>query len=140
LIGYPALMLAETLLLQQREEEARLFAEIGKAAISPDDTVDQVLARMVDAQLRARAGDVSGAEADARQAVELAAGTDALVLHADALARLAEILAFAGRGDEARAAFGEAIRLYEQKGHAVSAARTAKASATLSKEVVQGRQ
>jgi class 3 adenylate cyclase/tetratricopeptide (TPR) repeat protein len=140
LVGYPALMLAETLLVQEREDEARSFAELGKAAISPDDTLDQVLARMVDARLRARAGDVTGAQADARHAVDLAAGTDALVLHADALARLAEILALAGRGSEARAAFDQAIELYERKGHVVSAARTAKAAAAVAEKAAAGRQ
>jgi tetratricopeptide (TPR) repeat protein len=132
LIGYPALMLAETLLDQEREDEARSFAEIGKAAISPDDTFDQVLACMVEARLRARSGDASGAEAPARKAVALAAGTDALVLHADALARHAQILVLAGRSAEARAAFGQAIDLYQQKGHVVSAARTAEAAAAVS--------
>jgi tetratricopeptide (TPR) repeat protein len=140
LIGYPALMLAETLLVQEREEEARSFAEIGKAAISPDDTLDQVLACMVEARLRARSGDVGRAEAPARKAVELAAGTDALVLHADALARLAEILVLAGRGSEARDAFDEAIELYERKGHVVSAARTAKAAAAVAEKAAAGRQ
>jgi predicted ATPase/class 3 adenylate cyclase len=123
LVGYPALMLAETLLEQDREDEARSFAEVGKAAISPDDTIDQVLARMVDARLRARAGDVSGADADARKAVELAARTDALVLHADALVRHAEILALAGRSEQAQEAYGLAVELYERKGHVVSAAK-----------------
>jgi predicted ATPase/class 3 adenylate cyclase len=123
LVGYPALMLAETLLEQDREDEARSFAEVGKAAISPDDTFDQVLAHMVDARLRARAGDVPGAEADAGQAVELAAGTDALVLHADALVRHAEILVLAGRSTEAQAAYDRAVELYERKGHVVAAAK-----------------
>jgi hypothetical protein len=134
MLGYPALMLAETLLAQEREEEARYFAEIGKAAISPDDTFDQVLAAMVDAHLRGREGDITGAEAAARGAVELAAATDALVLHADALARLAEIFVVAGRGGEARSAFGQAVALYEQKMHRVSATRTAEAAAALSEE------
>jgi class 3 adenylate cyclase/tetratricopeptide (TPR) repeat protein len=140
LIGYPALMLAETLLDQEREEEARSFAEIGQAAISPDDTFDQVLACMVEARLRARSGDAGGAEPPARKAVDLAAETDALVLHADALARHAEILVLAGRSAEARAAFGQAIDLYQQKGHVISATRTAEAAATLAEEVVPGRQ
>jgi predicted ATPase/class 3 adenylate cyclase len=134
LIGYPALMLAEALLAQDREEEARSFAEIGVAAISPDDAFDQVLACMVEARLRARSGDVGGADAPARKAVELAAGTDALVLHADALVRHAEILVLAERGDEARAAYGLAVELYERKGHAVSAARTAETAAAVSEK------
>jgi class 3 adenylate cyclase/tetratricopeptide (TPR) repeat protein len=123
LLGYPTLMLAETLLVQERVEEARNLVEIGRAAISPDDTTDQVLARMVTARLRARDGDLASAGVEARSAVALAARTDALVLHADALVVLGEVLALAGRTDEARGAFADAGDLYDQKGNVVAARR-----------------
>jgi predicted ATPase/class 3 adenylate cyclase len=123
LLGYPALMLAETLLVQGRDDEARRFVKIGRAAISPEDATDQILARMVAARLRAREGELSSAEAEARAAAALAAETDALVLHADSLALLGDLLARAKRPAEGRAAFEEALELYERKGHAVGAGR-----------------
>jgi tetratricopeptide (TPR) repeat protein len=123
LLGYPALMLAETLLVQGRDDEARRFVEMGRASISPDDTTDQVLARMVTARLQSRENELSGAVAEARAAAALATETDALVLHADSLALLGELLACAERPADARAAFEEALELYERKGHAVGAGR-----------------
>jgi tetratricopeptide (TPR) repeat protein len=123
LLGYPALMLAETLLVQGRDEEARRFVEMGRASISPDDTTDQVLARMVTARLQSRENELSTAVAEARAAAALATQTDALVLHADSLALLGELLACAERPADARAAFEEALELYERKGHAVGARR-----------------
>jgi len=71
-------------------EHGRL-AEIGKAAMSSDDVTDQILARTVDTRLRVIEGDFAEAEAEARKAVQLAAGTDALVLHADALVLLGDV-------------------------------------------------
>ena len=124
LLGSPALMLAEALLAQERDEDARRFAEIGKAAMSPDDITDQVLAASVEARMAARAGDLATAEAEARRAVEIAAGTDALALHAAALALLGEVLE---RPVDALEAFQKALGLYERKGHLVGAKRAAQA-------------
>ena len=55
-------------------------------------------------------------ESLAREAVDLAACTDHLEEHADALMTLAEVLRRAGRAAEATPALREALRLYEQKG------------------------
>ena len=124
MLGSPALMLVEPLLAQGRAEEARHFAEIGKAAMSSDDVTDQILARTVDTRLRVIEGDFAEAEAEARKAVQLAAGTDALVLHADALVLLGEVLA-AERSPAAAEALQQAAELYERKGNVVAARRTA---------------
>jgi class 3 adenylate cyclase len=131
LLGSPALMLAEVLLAQDRGEDARRFAEIGKAAMSPDDITDQVLAASVEARLSSRAGDLGAAEAEARRAVEVASGTDALALHADALVLLGEVIDLAGRLDESLDALERAHGLYERKGHRVGAQRAAEAIAAL---------
>jgi len=127
LLASPALMLAETLLAQDRDEEARRFAEVGRAAMSPDDITDQVLAAGVEARLAARAGNLAAAESEARRAVEVASGTDALALHADALVLLGEVLELAERPDDALGAVRGALELYERKGHRVGAERAAKA-------------
>jgi class 3 adenylate cyclase/tetratricopeptide (TPR) repeat protein len=129
LLGSSALMLVEALLAQGDAEVARHFAEIGKAAISPDDTTDQLLARAADARLRAHDGDLVGAETDARRALELASRTDALVLHADALVLLGEVLLAAERPDQAYADFDRAIELYRRKGSVAAVTRTSKAHA-----------
>jgi len=63
------------------------------------------------------------AERSAREALDLVARTDALNRHGDSLLVLAEILSFRGRENEADGQIREALRLYEQKGNAVSAER-----------------
>src|SRR5207253_6010529 len=63
-----------------------------QGAISPDDTTDEVAARVVATRFRLRQGDVAGAESEVRHAVEVASATDALALHADALVLLAQVL------------------------------------------------
>src|SRR5207253_10191090 len=101
-----------------------------QGAISPDDTTDEVAARVVATRFRLRQGDVAGAESEVRHAVEVASATDALALHADALVLLAQVLTVAERPDEARAALEEARRLYGRKRHLVGERRTAEALAT----------
>jgi hypothetical protein len=59
-----------------------------------------------------------------REGLELAAQTDDLNDHAKALADLAEVLELAGRREEAAAALGQALELYERKGNLVMAERT----------------
>jgi hypothetical protein len=97
--------------------------------MSPDDTTDLVLASTAEARMRALAGDLAGAEAEARLAADLASRTDALVLHADALALLGEVLVLAERLDEAAEVRQRALGLYERKGHRVAARRTSEALA-----------
>ena len=69
-------------------------------------------------------GEFENAERLAREAIELAARTDFLELHARALDDLAEVLRLAGRPQESLAELEHALRLHEQKGNVVSAART----------------
>ena len=129
LLGSSALMLVEALVAQGRFEEARHFLEIGKAAMLPEDTTDLVLAGTAEARLQAHVGDLPGAEDAARAAVEAAAGTDAIVLHADALALLAHVLELAERQEEAQPTLRAALELYERKGHRVAIERLSNAVA-----------
>jgi hypothetical protein len=55
--------------------------------------------------------------------VALAEPTDALDMRADSLVDLAAVLRLAGRTDETKGVLEGAVRLYEQKGDVVSAAR-----------------
>jgi tetratricopeptide (TPR) repeat protein len=60
-------------------------------------------------------GQYSDAETLAREAVAIIARTDGLNFQADALCDLAEVLAAAGREDEAAAALTEALDRYDRK-------------------------
>jgi hypothetical protein len=59
----------------------------------------------------------------AQKAIAFVEQSDFLPVHADALMDLAEILRLAGRPGEAGSAVEGAIRLYEQKGNVVAAAK-----------------
>ena len=63
------------------------------------------------------------AEQVAREAVALAELTDFVVYRGDALIDLAHILHRAGLRDAARAAAGDGLRLQEDKGNLVAAAK-----------------
>ena len=68
-------------------------------------------------------GRLDEAERLAREAVTLAETTDFVNQRADALVDLGIVLGRLSRGEDAQATFGEAIRLYEQKGNIVAADR-----------------
>jgi DNA-binding SARP family transcriptional activator len=118
-----AAKLAEALYAQGRDDEAFELSEVSRGASAPDDLSPGVQWRAVQAKLLAKRGDAPAAEALAREAVALAGETDFLVLHADALMDLAEVLRLADRGGEAASFVEEALGLYEQKGHVVGAER-----------------
>jgi ATP/maltotriose-dependent transcriptional regulator MalT len=63
------------------------------------------------------------AEELAREAIAFVEASDFLQVHAEALMDLAEILRLAGRLEEAARSLEESVRLYEQKGNVLSAAR-----------------
>jgi hypothetical protein len=68
-------------------------------------------------------GEVEQAKQLAREAIPLGERTDYIDMQADALRTLAEVLAAAGKPEEARAAAQQAVELHERKGNAASAAR-----------------
>jgi len=118
-----AASLAQALYSQDRDDEALQFSEISEQATARDDLVPQVQWRAVRAKLLARMGDPDEAERLAREAVVLAEGIpDFLLLSADALLDLGEVLAAIGRRPAAIPAIEKALQLYEQKGNVVSAA------------------
>jgi hypothetical protein len=77
--------------------------------------------RRVRAKVLARRGEPAEGERLAREAIALAARTDYLHYHAQAVADLAEVLRLSGRSKESAAVAKEAIRLYEKKGNIVAA-------------------
>jgi class 3 adenylate cyclase/tetratricopeptide (TPR) repeat protein len=118
-----AAMLAEALYTQTRYDDALAFSQTAEELGAPDDVDAQSLWRRVRAKVLARQGRLDEAEALARAAVELLRPTDAIVMQADALSDLGEVLRLAGREDEARAMLADAAGLYERKGRVVTAAR-----------------
>ena len=119
--------LAQGLCAEGRYEEAARFSRASEEAAASDDIFSQMLWRTSRARIRAQQGDLERAEALAREAVQLGKRTDLLNTQADALFDLAEVLALAGRREEALVALEEAARLYERKGNlpALERARTA---------------
>jgi class 3 adenylate cyclase/tetratricopeptide (TPR) repeat protein len=120
--------LAEVLHLQGRDQEALRFTEEVEATAWVD-VPEQFLWRKARAKVLAAQGASEQAERLAREAVDLAARTDHLEEHADALMTLAEVLRRAGRAAEATPALRDALRLYEQKGNTVLARRVREALA-----------
>jgi class 3 adenylate cyclase/tetratricopeptide (TPR) repeat protein len=116
-------MLARALYEGERFAEAQAVAEEARALTADDDFESQVLWRGVAARLRARAGHADEALELTESQLRLAAETASPVFEADARLGLAEVLVLLGRRDEAEPPLREALRLFEEKGDLVSAAR-----------------
>lgn len=123
LLSTTAAFLGETLLAQDRVDEADGLAELSAQMAAGDDVITQVIWRSVRARSLAARGRLEEAERLAQEAVTLAGRTDFLNQRADALLDLGIVLRQFGRAYDAQAAFGQALQLYEQKGNAVMAAR-----------------
>ena len=118
-----AAFLAQAIAAQGRDEEAERFIEVSREVAGGEDWSAQMVWQGLKARILAGRGHLREAEELARAAVALAARTDFLNQHGDALVELAGVLAEAGRTAEARAAVDEALGLYERKGNLVAAAR-----------------
>ena len=88
-----------------------------------DDLDPQIGWRRVQAKLLAQRGDFAEAERLGREAAGIAERTDFLDHRARAHEDLAEVLRLAGQHEAASAELDSAIRLHDQKGNLVSAAR-----------------
>jgi tetratricopeptide (TPR) repeat protein len=118
-----AAYLAQALYGEGRLDEADDLARRAEAGASPDDLWSQVMWRGTRAKVCASRGAHDEAERHAREAVGLAAATDALDMHGNALVDLADTFALAGRDEEAANCLADAVVLYERKGNDVSADR-----------------
>jgi class 3 adenylate cyclase/tetratricopeptide (TPR) repeat protein len=123
LLADTAAMLAQVLCQQGRAEEALAFTREAEDAASEDDLSAQISWRGVRGRLLAQAGRIPEAKRLSAHAVELAARTDWLTDHADALVAHAEVLRLAGETDGATLAIRNSIALYERKGNTVGIRR-----------------
>jgi tetratricopeptide (TPR) repeat protein len=121
--GGRALLLAEALQAQGRDEEAEQFTAIAREVGASDDMVVQGHWRRVLAKILATRGRYDEAERLAREAVEIFSKTDAVSDHGDALMSLGEVLQLAARSGEAATAVEQALNLYERKGNVVYSQR-----------------
>jgi class 3 adenylate cyclase/tetratricopeptide (TPR) repeat protein len=113
--------LAEALYALDRLDEADAWA--GRAA-ELDTSSSAWKWRQVKAKVLARRGEHVEGEVLAREAVAIVEVNDSLDLQGDAYADLAEVLALAGKPDEAASALEQALERYERKENLVSAQRT----------------
>ena len=114
--------LARAVYAQGRYAEAEELTQLAEELSGDDDLTSQALWRSVRAKALARRSLEADAEELARKAVALLEGTDALILQADALEDLAEVLELAG-GDGARECLNEALKRLERKEDVVSVVR-----------------
>ena len=114
--------LARAVYAQGRYAEAEELTRLAEELSADDDVTSQALWRSVRAKALAQRGLGGQADELAREAVELLDGTDALILQADALEDMAEVLELSG-GDGARACLHEALDRYERKEDVVSVVR-----------------
>ena len=119
-----AALLARTLELQGRLEEAERFTILSEQRASKDDLASQITWRSVRARVLVRRGDVEQAARLAREGARLAAQTDFLVWRGEALLDLAEVLRLSGDWVGSSSSAEEALQLFEAKGHVVLGDRT----------------
>ena len=114
-------MRGEALYRLGRLDEAEASAARGLEVGAPDDVVTQVISRCVIGKVRARQEKYGEAERLLREATALAQTGDSVLMTADALLDLGEVLDLAGKQSEATAKVEEALDLYERKGNLVQA-------------------
>jgi DNA-binding SARP family transcriptional activator/tetratricopeptide (TPR) repeat protein len=102
---------------EKRYDEATQLIAISQEAAAGEDIAAQVISQGLSARILADRGRHVEAMELAFSAVALAAQTDLLSQHADALLDLAQVLAASDRLAEAHAAATQALELYQHKGN-----------------------
>jgi len=98
-----------------RYDEAEPLAQVGRELGDEKDASTQMVWRQVQALVDAHRGEHAEAERLAREAVEIGERTDGLNYQGDAFCDLAEVLAEAGKRDEASHTLEQALERYERK-------------------------
>jgi ATP/maltotriose-dependent transcriptional regulator MalT len=118
-----AQVLARAVYLQGRYDEAEQLTRECEEAARPNNVEAQILWRSTRAKVLARRGELVAAEQLGEEAVAIAAESDFLSTHAEALMDLAEVLELAGRREGAEARTKDALRLFELKRNVLGADR-----------------
>jgi DNA-binding SARP family transcriptional activator/tetratricopeptide (TPR) repeat protein len=100
-----------------RYDEAAHLITMSRQAGADEDLSAQIIGQGLAARILAHRGHHAEAQELANSAVQLAAQTDLLSQHADALLDLAHVLAAAGRTTEAHTAATQALDLHQRKGN-----------------------
>jgi DNA-binding SARP family transcriptional activator len=118
-LGTAAALLARAIAAQggKRYDEADQLIAISQEAAAGEDLITEIIAQGLSAKMLADRGRHTEATRLASSAVALAAKTDLLNQHADALLDLAYVLTASGRVSEAEAAAAKALDLYQGKGN-----------------------
>jgi DNA-binding SARP family transcriptional activator/tetratricopeptide (TPR) repeat protein len=119
ILALTAALLAKALVAQgeSRYDEATQLIAISQEAGAGEDLSAQIMCRGLSARILADRGCHAEAVELASSAATLAAPTDLLSPHADALLDLAMVLAVSGRVSEAHAVAVQALDLYQRKGN-----------------------
>ncbi len=125
-----AATLAQVLVAQGRAADAEAYAAISEEISEADDILSQATWRGARAKILALAGDAEAASRIATEAVTMVEATAEVLLLADALTDLAEVLRITRRNDEAGPVLDRALLQYAQKGDVVSAERARRLVAT----------
>jgi tetratricopeptide (TPR) repeat protein len=116
--------LARAVYARGGHEEAEELSRTAEELAAEEDVVSQALWRTVRGKVLARRGEHEAARQLAEEAVELLRPTGELVLQAEALLDLAEVLELSADAAAARRPLDVALALFERKGNVVSAAHT----------------
>jgi tetratricopeptide (TPR) repeat protein len=118
-----AAILAEALYDQGNLSEAKRFIQESESAAGSEDVYSQALLRSVRAKILSDEGHAEDAAETAREAVNIAEGSDFMFLRVAVLTALGEVLASTGSTEEADSAFLGAEELCEVIGFTVGAER-----------------
>ena len=119
-------LLGEAMFKLGKYDDAEECCRISKELADSGDLLSQVRWRWLEAKIRARQGRAEEAVALVQESVSLTMGSDALNMRGDALLACAEVQQLAENTVAALASAEEALRMYEQKGNAVSAGKASK--------------
>jgi DNA-binding SARP family transcriptional activator len=111
---------------ERRYPEAERFIQVSHEAGAGEDASALMVCQAISARILAWNGEADRAEELAREAVAVAARTDFLNQHADALLELARVHTAAGREAAAQDALNQALGLYGRKGNLLAAERAGK--------------